>query len=213
MNVLQVLTDKLTTIVNSEQVLNAQKYIAKSHTNVTDQLQHDEVGYTAKLANDAIKLIESHRKEITKPLDDAKKVIMNIEKEAIAPLQEYVAKAKTMMLDYAADQKRKQDEANAKMQEQAQAALDKSTTPDILGGLIDQAATITIDQPKNIRTTIKARTNGTFVDWAEVIDVLILADKFDPEWLLKGLPEAMRITGVEKVKGIELYEHHTQVIR
>ena len=213
MTTLQVLTDKLTTIVNSEQVLNAQKYIAKSHTKVNDQLQHDEVGYTAKLANDAIKLIENHRKEITKPLDDAKKLIMNIEKDAIAPLQEYVAKAKAMMLDYATEQKRKQDEANRKMQEQAAAALEQSTTPDILGGLIDQAATISIEQPKNIRTTIKARHDGTFVDWAEVVEVLILADKFDPEWLLKGLPEAMRITGITKVKGIELYEHHTQVIR
>lgn len=213
MNTLQVLTDKLTAIVNSEQVLNAQKYISKSHTKVSDQLQHDEVGYTAKLANDAIKLIESHRKELTKPLDDAKKLIMNIEKDAIAPLQEYVNNAKSMMLDYATEQKRKQDEANAKMQEQAAKALSQETNSDILGGLIDRAATLTIEQPKNIRTTIKARNDGTFVNWSEVIDVLILADKFDPEWLLKGLPEAMRITGVTKIKGIELYEHHTQVIR
>lgn len=213
MNTLQLLTDKLTTVVNSEQVLIAQKYIAKSHDKVSDQLQHDEVGYTAKLANDAIKLIENHRKELTKPLDDAKKHIMNIEKDAIAPLQEYVTKAKAMMLDYATEQKRKQDEANAKMQQEAAQALSKETSSDILGGLIDQAATLTIEQPKNIRTTIKARLADGFVDWAEVVEVLILADKFDPEWLLKGLPEAMRKIGCERIKGIELYEHHTQVIR
>lgn len=213
MNEIQILSDKLTEIVNSDQVLIAHKYIASSTDLVTSQLQHDEVGYTAKLANDAIRLIENHRKEITKPLDDAKKHIMNIEKDAIAPLQEYVAKAKAMMLGYAKEQKVKQDQANELMQQNAAKALSQETSADVLGSLIDQSVSIIIEQPKNIRTTIKAKQDGTFVDWAEVVEVLILADKFDPEWLLKGLPEAMRKVGCERIKGIELYEQQTQVIR
>jgi hypothetical protein len=99
------------------------------------------------------------------------------------------------------------------MQEKAAKALSQETSADVLGSLIDQSVSIVIEQPKNIRTTIKAKQDGTFVDWAEVVEVLILADKFDPEWLLKGLPEAMNKVGCERIKGIELYQHQTQIIR
>lgn len=199
--------------VNTLPVLTAQKYIAASHDVINDQLQHDEVGYTAKLANDAIKHIEAQRKTLTNPLDDLKKRVMNIEKDAVLPLKEYVEKAKALMLDYAYRKEQEQKAANEKMQQEAAKAVLKGVTPDVLGDLIDTSVTLHIEQPKNIRTTIKARTDGSFVAWEEVIEVLILADKFDAEVLLKNLPDAMRKVGCERIKGIELYEHKVQVIR
>lgn len=206
-------TESLTKAINATPVLTAQAYIAAAPKEVKDMLQRDELAYTAKLAADAIKYIEEQRMSYTKPLDEAKKQYMEVEKQATAPLKQFVEQSRKLLLNFATEQQKRQDEANAKMQQEAAKLLKQETSSDNIGALIDQAATLHIEQPKNIRTTIKARHNNEFVNWSEVIDVLILADKFDPEWLLKGLPEAMKITGVEKIKGIELYEHKTQIIR
>lgn len=206
-------TESLTKAINATPVLTAQAYIAAAPKEVKDMLQRDELAYTAKLAADAIKYIEEQRMSYTKPLDEAKKQYMEVEKQATAPLKQFVEQSRALLLAFATEQQKRQDEANAKMQQEAAKLLKQETSSDNIGALIDQAATLHIEQPKNIRTTIKARHNNEFVDWAQVVEVLILADKFDPEWLLKGLPEAMKITGVEKIKGIELYEHKTQIIR
>jgi hypothetical protein len=42
---------------------------------------------------------------------------------------------------------------------------------------------------------------------------LIKAGKFDSEMLLKGLPEAMRLTETESISGIEVYEQQIQTLR
>jgi hypothetical protein len=51
------------------------------------------------------------------------------------------------------------------------------------------------------------------VDWNGVVVCLIKAGKFDSEMLLKGLPEAMRITETESILGIEVYEQQIQTLR
>jgi len=42
---------------------------------------------------------------------------------------------------------------------------------------------------------------------------LMQAEMFDIQELLRKLPKAMEITKMESIKGIEIVEHKTQVIR
>jgi len=207
-------------VINHPTLLRTQQFIENAPKSITDKLSYDITAESLKLASEAIKTIETARKSATSPLDAYKKQIMDIEKEATTPLTEFITERKAMMLVYASELERIQREANEKLKAEAAAAIAASgadTIADMMGRFTDKLVSVQTEQPKNIRVTTKARiVEGTpvhMVDWSAVVFCLIAAEKFDVEVLLTGLAKAMADTGIKEIKGIEVYQHKTQVIR
>jgi hypothetical protein len=170
-----------------------------------------------KAANDAIKHIETNRKMVTLPLDAYKKSIMEVERDATAPLKEYIEQRKALMIDYSNELERKKAEADAKIAQEAANALLQASTEDvasIMAKFTDSttSTTLDIDHTKNIRITKKAEIVGE-VDWATVLWTLMRAEMFDMQEILRKLPKAMEITNIDRINGIEIVEHKTQAIR
>jgi len=168
-----------------------------------------------KEVSDAVKLIESARKDVTTPLDNFKKELMKLERESTAPLIEFIEDAKRVMIEYHERLEAEQAAAEAKLKAEAEASLKQAqSVGDIMANFTDRlfATSVENNQTKNVRTTIKARINGE-VDWVKVLGLLFASGEIEPNELIKNLPRAMKAQGVEAIAGIELYEHKTQIIK
>ena len=203
--------------LNSTEVLRAQGMIEGAPSIIEDKLSYDMSAESIKAANDAIKHIETNRKMVTLPLDTYKKSVMDVERDATAPLKAYIEQRKAMMIDYSNELERKKAEADAKIAQQAADALKSASTTDvsaIMAKFTDATTTTTLemDHTKNIRITKKAEIVGE-VDWATLLWTLMQAEMFDVAELLRKLPKAMEITNIDSIKGIEIVEHKTQAIR
>jgi hypothetical protein len=193
-------------------VEKATKYILGAMRPIDDQLSYDEVQFCATELKKAITVIEEARKEATRPLDEAKKELIAQERDYTKPMIEAVEYARRYMSKYlseianaeeAARQKRNEEVAKALESGNVAQAMQQALNPDVI-----------IDRPKGVRTIRKARlTFDADVDWNGVVVCLIKAGKFDSETLLKGLPEAMRLTETESITGIEVYEQQIQILR
>jgi len=184
---------------------------------IEDRLSYDMSAESIKAANDAIKHIETNRKMVTSPIDAYKKSVMDVERDATAPLKAYIEQRKAMMIDYSNDLERKKAEADAKIAQQAADALMSASTSDvsnIFATFTDATTTTTLelDHTKNIRITKKAEIVGE-VDWATLLWTLMQAEMFDVQELLRKLPKAMEITNIAEIRGIEIVERKTQAIR
>ena len=203
--------------LNSAEVLKAQSMIQSAPQAIEDKLTYDMSAASIKAANDAIKHIETNRKMVTLPLDAYKKSIMDVERDAVAPLKSYIDERKAMMIDYSNELERKKAEADAKIAQEAANALLQASTEDvasIMAKFTDSttSTTLDIDHTKNIRITKKAEIIGE-VDWATVLWTLMRAEMFDMYELLRKLPKAMELTHIDHINGIEIVEHKTQAIR
>jgi hypothetical protein len=203
--------------LNSTEMLRAQSMIQAAPQAIEDKLTYDMSAESIKAANDAIKHIETNRKLVTLPLDTYKKSIMEVERDATAPLKEYIEQRKALMIDYSNELERKKAEADAKIAQEAANALLQASTEDvasIMAKFTDSttSTTLDIDHTKNIRISKKAEIVGE-VDWATVLWTLMRAEMFDMQEILRKLPKAMELTNIDRIKGIEIVEHKTQAIR
>lgn len=203
--------------LNSTEVLRAQSMIEGAPQAIEDKLSYDMSAESIKAANDAIKHIETNRKMVTSPLDAYKKSVMDVERDATAPLRAYIEERKAMMIDYSNDLERKKAEADAKIAQEAADALMSATSSDvsnIFATFTDATTTTTLelDHTKNIRITKKAEIVGE-VDWMTLLWTLMQAEMFDVAELLRKLPKAMEITNIAEIRGIEIVERKTQAIR
>jgi hypothetical protein len=203
--------------LNSTEVLRAQGMIEGAPQVIEDKLSYDMSAESIKAANDAIKHIETNRKLVTLPLDTYKKSIMDVERDATAPLKAYIEQRKAMMIDYSNELERKKAAADAKIAQEAADALMSASSSDmstIMAKFTDATTTTTLemDHTKNIRITKKAEIVGE-VDWMTLLWTLMQAEMFDVAELLRKLPKAMEITNIDSIKGIEIVEHKTQAIR
>ena len=203
--------------LNSTEVLRAQSMIEGAPTSIEDKLSYDMSAASIKAANDAIKHIETNRKMVTLPLDAYKKSVMDVERDAIAPLKAYIEQRKAMMIDYSNELERIKAQADAKIAQEAANALLAASTEDvasIMAKFTDSttSTTLDIDHTKNIRITKKAEIVGE-VDWMTLLWTLMQAEMFDVAELLRKLPKAMEITNIAEIRGIEIVEHKTQAIR
>ena len=203
--------------LNSTEVLRAQGMIEGAPKAIEDKLSYDMSAESIKAANDAIKHIETNRKMVTLPLDAYKKSVMDVERDAIAPLKEYIEQRKAMMIDYSNELAVKKAVADAKIAQEAADALKLAVTSDVSGIFANftdatTSTTLELDHTKNIRISKKAEIVGE-VDWATVLWTLMQAEMFDIQELLRKLPKAMEITNIAEIKGIEIVEHKTQAIR
>ena len=203
--------------LNSTEVLRAQGMIEGAPKAIEDKLSYDMSAESIKAANDAIKHIETNRKMVTLPLDAYKKSVMDVERDAIAPLKAYIEQRKAMMIDYSNELERIKAEADAKIAQEASNALITAIATDvsaIMAKFTEDTTTTTLqfDHTKNIRISKKAEIVGE-VDWATVLWTLMRAEMFDMEDILRKLPKAMQITNMEQINGIKIVEHKTQAIR
>lgn len=203
--------------LNSTEVLRAQSMIQAAPQAIEDKLSYDMSAESIKAANDAIKHIETNRKMVTLPLDTYKKSVMDVEREATAPLKAYIEQRKAMMIDYSNELAVKKAEADAKIAQEAANALLAASTEDvasIMAKFTDSttSTTLDIDHTKNIRITKKAEIVGE-VDWATVLWTLMQAEMFDIQELLRKLPKAMELTNIAEIRGIEITNVKSQAIR
>jgi hypothetical protein len=216
----QIPIEKIYHAINSPQTLNAQSIVARN-TGGGEALSIQNVSeYTAmnaavKDVSDAVKAIEAARKEVTTPLEHFKKELIKLEKDATAPLLDFIEDAKKRMVEYHERLEAEQEAAEEKLiAEAAQSMKEAEAVSDVIAAFTDKlyATTVENTQTKNIRSTIKARVNGE-VNWVKVLSVQFAFNNLKPEDLLNGLAKAMKELGVDSIEGIELYEHKTQVIR
>ena len=216
----QIPIEKIYLAINSPQVLNAQAII-KSNTgggeanSVTNVSEYTSMNAAVKDVSDAVKAIEAARKEVTTPLEHFKKELIKLEKDATAPLLDFIEDAKKRMVEYHERLEAEQEAAEAKLiAEAAQSIKEAEALNDVIAAFTDKlyATSVENNQTKNIRTTLKARTVGE-VDWLKVLAVQFAYNNIKPDDLIQGLPKAMKELGVDSIEGIELYEHKTQVIR
>jgi hypothetical protein len=203
--------------LNSTEVLRAQSMIEGAPQAIEDKLSYDMSAESIKAANDAIKHIETNRKMVTLPLDTYKKSVMDVERDATAPLKAYIEQRKAMMIDYSNNLERKKAESDAKIAQDAADAMMSASTSDvsnIFATFTDATTTTTLelDHTKNIRITKKAEIVGE-VDWMTLLWTLMQAEMFDVQELLRKLPKAMEITNIAEIRGIEIVERKTQAIR
>ena len=203
--------------LNSTEVLRAQGMIEGAPKAIEDKLSYDMSAESIKAANDAIKHIETNRKMVTLPLDAYKKSVMDVERDATAPLKAYIEQRKAMMIDYSNELERIKAEADAKIAQQAADALKSASTSDvsdIFATFTDAttSTTLELDHTKNIRISKKAEIVGD-VEWETVLMTLLNAEMLDIQELLRKLPKAMEITRTIAIRGIQLTEVKTQVIR
>jgi hypothetical protein len=203
--------------LNSTEMLRAQSMIQSAPQAIEDKLTYDMSAESIKAANDAIKHIETNRKLVTLPLDAYKKSVMDVERDAIAPLKAYIDERKAMMIDYSNYLEGLKVLADAKIAQDAADALKSAVTSDVSGIFANftdatTSTTLELDHTKNIRITKKAEIVGE-VDWATVLWTLMRAEMFDMQEILRKLPKAMEITNIDRINGIEIVEHKTQAIR
>jgi hypothetical protein len=203
--------------LNSTEVLRAQSMIQSAPQAIEDKLSYDMSAESIKAANDAIKHIETNRKMVTLPLDAYKKSVMDVERDAIAPLKAYIEQRKALMIDYSNYLEGLKVLADAKIAQEAAEALLASSADEvasIMAKFTDSttSTTLDIDHTKNIRISKKAEIVGE-VDWATLLWTLMQAEMFDVAELLRKLPKAMEITNIPEIKGIEIIEVKNQVIR
>ena len=203
--------------LNSTEVLRAQGMIEGAPRIIEDKLSYDMSAESIKAANDAIKHIETNRKMVTLPLDTYKKSVMDVERDAVAPLKAYIEQRKQMMISYSNELAAKKAQADAKIAQDAADALMSASTSDvsdIFATFTDATTTTTLelDHTKNIRISKKAEIVGE-VEWETVLMTLLNAEMFDVAELLRKLPKAMEIANIDSIKGIEIVEHKTQAIR
>lgn len=213
----QIPIEKIYLAINSTQVLNAQAIIKRNAEALTinSATDYSALNTAVKDVNDAVKAIEAARKEVTTPLEHFKKELIKLEKDATAPLIEFIEDAKKRMVEYYERLEAEQEAAEAKLKAEAAASLKQAeSVNDIMAAFTDKlfATSVENNQTKNIRTTLKARIVGE-VDWLKVLAVQFAHNNLTPEDLIQGLPKAMKELGIDSIAGVELYEHKTQVIR
>jgi hypothetical protein len=216
----QIPIEKIYLAINSPQVLNAQAIITRNSVggeanSVVNVSEYTAMNAAVKDVNDAVKAIEAARKEVTTPLEHFKKELIKLEKDATAPLIDFIEDAKKRMVEYHERLEAEQEAAEAKLRAEAAASMKEAeSVGNIMAAFTDKlyATTVENSQTKNIRTTVKARIVGE-VDWIKVLSVQFAHNNLNPEDLIQGLPKAMKGLGIGSIAGIELYEHKTQVIR
>lgn len=87
---------------------------------ITNQEQYTLAGDILKEIKTRIKELDDERKKITKPLDDAKKAVMNLFKPPTELLEKAEVKVKTSMLAHTEEQERKAREEEKRLREIAE---------------------------------------------------------------------------------------------
>ncbi len=162
---------------------------------ITNQDEYTYWGDVMKLCKNKIKEIEDERKEYTKPIDEAKKRLMDKEKTITEPVKTYMAKIDQQMgVFYLAEEKKRQEEQ--KRLEAEAIANAKPEDTDVIVPVVE-----------SIKTTHGQVSTTTGIKYYEFeidnpIDVPKEYWKIDED----KIKEAINKGGVKEIPGIKIIE-------
>lgn len=162
---------------------------------IQTQDEYTHWGDVLKLCKNKIKETEDERKEYTKPIDEAKKRLMDKEKQITEPIKEYIKKIETeMALWFVAEEKRRQEEQR-RLEAEAVANA-KPTDTDIIVPVVESV--------KTTKGQVATSTAIKYNDF-EVINL----DEIPREYLMldeSKIKEAINKGKVKEIKGIKIVE-------
>jgi 3-methyladenine DNA glycosylase AlkD len=210
--------EKIYQSINSTEILNAQALIERNSVageanSVKNVSEYNSMAAAIKQVNDAIKIVESARKEITGPVDHFKKELISLEKQTTDPLSQFITSAKAKMLEYHEQVELEHKQAQEKIIQESMSLKSHFKEMDALANMVDDLYVSSVDMPKtkNIRTVYKAEVDGD-VDWLKVINVLFATNHLRQEDLLRHLPKAMEMVGLKNIAGINVVAIKTQTV-
>jgi hypothetical protein len=212
--------EKIYQSINSTEILNAQALIERNSVageanSVKNVSEYNSMAAAIKQVNDAIKIVESARKEITAPVDHFKKELISLEKQTTEPLAEFITSAKAKMLEYHEQVELEHKQAQEKIIQESMSLKSHFKEMDALANMVDDLYVSSVEMPKtkNIRTVYKAEIqDDTIVDWLTIISLLISTNHLRHEDLLRHLPKAMEMIGIKDIAGIKITAIKTQTV-
>lgn len=184
-NEIQLLSKEIEPIIESAQKMSAVE-TQEDYTMASDYL---------KVIKNKYKNIEDKRKQWTKPLDEAKKAIMDDVKTLLSPLLDLEDKLKSLMLDFAVKEKKRLAEEQRLIDEEAKEKMRET------GELYMEVKNVEEDM-KTKRGNISTATVKESVSF-EVIDESIIPREYlvlDEKKVLADIKIGKEIPGIKKTK-------------
>jgi chromosome segregation ATPase len=170
---------------------------------------HEKGIELAKKATKVISIIETKRKEITKPLDEKKKEVKSYTDGLTAELSEGLSSLRNKLKQYEMKleedarelrkAKEQEEENRRKLQEQL---LNNAPREEIAETIMQLKQ---IDEPPTEKTSLRSRWLWEVVDNAMIPRQYLIPDT-------KAINEAVR-SGVREIEGIRIYEDKQLVLR
>lgn len=162
--------DVLTPWIAERDVLIAR---AAGITAVTCDSELEDAGAIQDAISKALKRLETERKSVTAPLDEAKKLVMAQEKKLAAPLNERLAALKALTSAYATECARRIEEERRRREEEERRAAEAAVAAEDADpfGFNAPAAPVPAAAPMPMPTMPKTSANRMVERWDfEVVD-------------------------------------------
>lgn len=176
---------------------------------ITTQDEYTHFGDVLKLCKQKIKEVDEERKNYTAPLDEAKKRLMAKAHAIIDPIEEYIAKINSSMgawylveeKKHAAEQKRLEEEAIKKANEEAERIAKETKTEVVV------PADVVVPVVESIKTTRGSVSTNTAIKYNEyeVTDETLVPR----EYLIlddSKINNAINRGGIKEIHGIKIIE-------
>lgn len=160
---------------------------------VSTQDEYAYWGDVMKLCKNKIKEVEEERKEYTKPIDEAKKRLMDKEKEIVNPIKQYIEKIEKVMAAFFLEEQKKRQEEQKRLENEAI----KNAKPEDTDVVVP-----VVESLKTARGSVSTTTGITYNDF-EVIN----ADEIPREYLKPDeskIQNAINAGKVTEIKGIKI---------
>jgi hypothetical protein len=162
---------------------------------VSTQDEYAYWGDVMKLCKNKIKEVEEERKEYTKPIDEAKKRLMDKEKEIVNPIKQYIEKIEKVMAAFFLEEQKKRQEEQKRLENEAI----KNAKPEDTDVVVP-----VVESLKTTRGSVSTTTGITYNEF-EVIN----ADEIPREYLMPDeskIKNAINAGKVKEIKGIKIIQ-------
>ena len=164
---------------------------------VTSQEDYTKATDTLKIINGKIKKLEEKRVEWTKPILEAKRKIDDDFKQAIKPLEEFVATVKTKMLDWYRVEQKRLDEEQKKLEAKAMEDAKNNKQSEVVVPVINEVKTHRGDLAT---ATVSKKWMYKLLDENLVPREYLVVDEAKIKAAVKN--------GVRIIAGVEIYEDY-----
>lgn len=165
---------------------------------VSNKEEYSYWGDILKLCKNKIKEVEEERKEYTKPIDEAKKRLMDKEKAITQPIKDYMTRIESKMGIFYKEEEKKRLEEQKRLEEEAiKQAEEKGEETAVVEVIQDEAKTAR----GNIATST-ARKEYEF----EVLNILDVPRKYlvpNDSLIKQDLKKGVEIPGIKPIEKIK----------
>lgn len=160
---------------------------------VSSQEEYIHWGDVMKLCKNKIKEVEEERKEYTKPIDEAKKRLMDKEKTITEPIKKYIEKIEQVMGQFFLQEQKKRAEEQKKLEEEAI----KNAKPEDTDVIVP-----VVESLKTTKGQVSTTTGITYNDFQ-----IINAEEIPREYLTvdeSKIKNAINAGKITEIKGIKI---------